>query len=138
MLRRALPLLLVVALIGCKGSDSPTSPGGGTQTVVKGTLAGVVTIGPNCPVETTTNPCPTSPDAYAARKVLVYDSTHTNVLNTVDINSQGLYTIDLAPGAYVVDLKKVGVDRSGNVPKPITITANTTTRVDISIDTGIR
>lgn len=137
MLRRTLPLVLVAVLMACKGSDSPSSPGGVTPTVVKGTLAGVVKIGPICPVETT-NPCPTPPDAYAARKVLVYDSTHANVLNTVDINSQGLYTIDLAPGAYVVDLLKVGIDRSSDVPKAITIAANTTTRVDISIDTGIR
>ena len=136
MLRRTLPLVLLTVLMACKGSDSPTAPGG--QTVAKGTLAGVVTIGPNCPVETATQPCPTSPAAYAARKVLVYDATHTQVLFTVDINSQGLYTIALVPGKYVVDLKKVGVDRATGVPQPVTITANTTTRVDISVDTGIR
>lgn len=137
MLRRTLPLLFAFAVAACGGHNngSPTAPGG---SIVYGTLAGVVTIGPNCPVEQANNPCPTPPDAYAARKVLVYDAEHAQVLNTVDINSQGLYAISLAPGNYVVDLKKVGIDRSGDVPKPITITANTTTRVDISIDTGIR
>jgi len=136
MLRRTLPLLLIVAITACSGGNSPTAPS--NQPTAKGTLAGVVTIGPICPVQSDTQPCPTPPDAYAARKVLVENSAATQVLFTVDINSQGLYTIDLAPGNYVVDLKKVGADRSSDVPKAITIAANTTTRVDIGIDTGIR
>jgi len=136
MVRRTLPFVLLAMIAGCSGGGSPTSPG--TQPAVHGTLAGLVTIGPNCPVQQQGVPCPTPPDAYAARKVLVYDAAHAQLLNTVDINSQGLYAIDLAPGKYVVDLKPNGIDRSGDVPKAITIAANTTTRVDINIDTGIR
>src|SRR5512142_577313 len=100
MLRRTLPLLLAAGIVaGCSGGGSPTAPN--NQSVVHGTLAGVVTIGPNCPVEQAGQPCPTPPDAYSARKVLVYDAAHVQVLNTVDINSQGLYAIDLLPGKYV-------------------------------------
>lgn len=127
---------LLVLLAACGGSNSPSAPN--NQAALTGTLAGVVTIGPNCPVEQVNNPCPTSPDAYAQRKVLVYDAAGANLLNTVDINSQGLYTISLVPGNYVVDVKKVGIDRATGVPANVTITSNTTTRVDIAIDTGIR
>ena len=59
-------------------------------------------------------------------------------LATVDIDSQGLYVIDLAPAKYTVDIRKVGIDRSGDVPKVVEIRANTVTKLDISIDTGIR
>src|SRR5256885_1539867 len=74
-----------------------------------GRLSGVVTIGPNCPGPETTQPCPTPPDAYALRKVLVYDEAKTKLLFTIDIDSQGLYLVDLAPARYSVDVKKAGV-----------------------------
>ena len=70
--------------------------------------------------------------------MLIYDEQRTRVLFTVDIDSQGLYSIDLVPGRYVVDLKRNGIDRSSDVPKVIDIHANTVTNIDISIDTGIR
>ena len=132
-MRRLIPLLLVGAL-ACHGSSSPTD----VSSQAHGRLAGTVKIGPICPVEQEGNPCPTPPSAYAARKVLIYDEQRTRVLFTVDIDSQGLYSIDLVPGRYVVDLKRNGIDRSSDVPKVIDIHANTVTNIDISIDTGIR
>jgi len=127
-------LLLAFLAAACHGSPSPTEPGAS----VLGRLSGVVTIGPNCPVEQVGVPCPPSPEAYAMRKVLVYDAQHNQLLHTVDIDSQGLYLIDLPPGTYVVDLKKAGIDRSGDVPASVTIHANAVTTLNISIDTGIR
>jgi hypothetical protein len=132
-MRRLIPLLFVAAL-ACHGSSSPTDP----SSQPHGRLAGTVTIGPNCPVEQPGIPCPTPPSAYAARKVLIYDEQRTRVLFMVDIDSQGLYVIDLAPGRYLVDLKPNGIDHSGDVPKAVDIHANVVTTVDISIDTGIR
>ena len=131
---RALPLLLLA--LACHGGNSPTDPA--ASTISHGRLAGVVTIGPNCPGPTTTNPCPTPPSAYAARKVLVYDSEKAKLLFTVDIDSQGLYVIDLVPADYVVDLKANGIDKSADVPKSVTIKANVVTPLDINIYTGIR
>ena len=133
VVRRAIALLVVLA--ACHGSDSPTDP---QASQLRGRLAGVVTIGPNCPVETITNPCPTPPDAYALRKVLVYDEAKTKLLVTVDIDSQGLYLVDLPPARYTVDIKKAGIDRASGVPAVVEIRANTVTKLDISIDTGIR
>jgi hypothetical protein len=138
VVRRALALCVVVAAAACHGgSDGPTAPQSSTL-VVTGRLSGVVTIGPNCPVEQIDKPCPTPPDAYALRKVLVYDEQGTRLLATVDIDSQGLYVIDLAPAKYLVDLKKAGIDRVSGVPAVVEIHANTVTKVDIGVDTGIR
>jgi hypothetical protein len=97
-----------------------------------------VKIGPNCPVEQAGNPCPTPPSAYTLRKILVFDEKRTRLLDTVDIDTQGLYFIDLAPARYLVDIKGVGLDRSADVPKVIEIHASSVNTLNISIDTGLR
>jgi hypothetical protein len=129
-------LVTIVALaIAC---HSPTSPESGKTVAEHGRLSGVVTIGPNCPGPATDKPCPTQPSAYAARKILVYNETKSTLLFTVDIDSQGLYVIDLTPGKYTVDLKPSGIDRTADLPKVVQIQANTVTAVNVDIDTGIR
>ncbi|HEX7192792.1 MAG TPA: hypothetical protein VF381_14585 [Thermoanaerobaculia bacterium] len=130
-----LPVLLVV--LGCNGksSSSPTDP---STEGPRGTLSGTVTIGPNCPVETTAGPCPPPPGAYALRKVLVETADASKVLFTVDIDEHGFYRIDLVPGVYMIDLQKNGIDRSGDVPAKVTITQGVATVLNINIDTGLR
>lgn len=125
---------VIALLIGCHGPTSPTD----VLPKTHGRLAGVVKIGPNCPVESSTQPCPTPPSAYALRKVLVFDEARTKLLFTVDIDSQGLYFIDLVPAKYTVDIKGVGLDRSSDVPAVVTIHASDVTTLNISIDTGLR
>jgi hypothetical protein len=132
--KRAAILLAVLAL-ACSGRNSPTDPAADAP---RGTLSGTVTIGPNCPVETTSNPCPTPPGAYAARKVLVETADASKVLYVVDIDEHGFYRIDLVTGAYTIDLQKTGIDRSGDVPAKVTITQGVATVLNISIDTGLR
>ena len=131
---RRLPILLLI-FIACHGGGSPTDP---NESLPHGRLSGIVTIGPNCPVEQKDNPCPTPPSAYALRKVLVYDEAKSRLLFTVDIDSHGLYVIDLVPNRYTVDLQKVGIDRAAEVPAKVEILANVVTRLDINIDTGLR
>jgi hypothetical protein len=132
--KRAAILVLLLAL-ACGGKNSPTDPS--TQGP-RGTLSGTVTIGPNCPVETTAGPCPPPPGAYALRKVLVESADASKVLFTVDIDEHGFYRIDLVPGTYTIDLKKSGADRSSNVPAKVTITQGIATVLNIDIDTGLR
>lgn len=104
----------------------------------KGVLQGNVTIGPLCPVE----PCRISPEkmekAYELRKILIYDANRQSVLEEVNINKNGTYSIYLNPGKYVVDINRTGIDRSAEVPKEINIEPGKTVVLDINIDTGIR
>jgi len=130
------PIVAVaLLLLACGHNNSPTDPLADVRT---GKLIGLVTIGPNCPGPTTTNPCPTPPSAYEGRKVQVWDADHTKMLYTVDLDNGGFYSINLAPNTYTIDLKRYGIDRSADVPQKIVIKANETTRVDIAVDTGIR
>jgi hypothetical protein len=131
---RSLVTLALLLQVACHSPTSPTD--GGTQ--ARGRLAGVVKIGPNCPVERQGQPCPTPPEAYALRKIAVYDERKSRLLYTVDIDSRGSYLIDLVPARYLIDIKGVGLDRSSDVPKVIAIQANAVTTLNISIDTGLR
>lgn len=131
----AIVFLITSSIMAC---HSPTSPNDSATITEHGRLSGIVTIGPNCPGPETTNPCTTPPSAYAARKILVYNEAKTNLLFTVDIDSQGAYLIDLVPARYTVDLKPNGIDHTSELPQVVEIKANTVTRIDVNIDTGIR
>ena len=48
------------------------------------------------------------------------------------------YSVALSPGSYRVELNRRGIDFSRDLPRVVTITAGQTTRLDVSIDTGIR
>jgi hypothetical protein len=133
--RAAVLLAFAAVLLACNGKDSPTDP---SAQGPRGTLSGTVTIGPNCPVETTAGPCPPPPGAYALRKVLVESADASKLLFTVDIDEHGFFRIDLVPGTYTIDLKKSGVDRSAEVPAKVTITVGVATMLNINIDTGLR
>jgi hypothetical protein len=137
VLKRVALAAILALLVACNGSSSPTDPQASQE---HGRLSGTVTIGPNCPgPETGSQGCPTPPDAYAARKILVYNAAKTTLLHTVDIDSRGLYTILLVPATYVLDLKTSSApDRTGELPVNVTIQANVTTVVNVNIDTGIR
>jgi hypothetical protein len=48
------------------------------------------------------------------------------------------YSVALPPGNHRVELDRRGIDRSMDLPRVVTISAGQTTRLDVSIDTGIR
>jgi hypothetical protein len=121
-------LLLIVALaFGCAQKSQET-----------GTLKGTVAIGPLCPVE----PCNLSPGMIAkaleGRKIVVYTQDKAAIMRVIDIYANGTYSAELAPGTYSVDINKIGLDRSAEVPKEITIEVGKTVELDIDIDTGMR
>lgn len=134
-LRCYLLLALAAVLIGC---NSPSGPDDDLGSQPRGRLSGTVTIGPNCPGPTTTTPCPTPPDAYKQRKILVYNAARTTLLHTVDIDSQGSFLIDLIPARYTVDLRGAGIDMTADLPKTVEIHANVVTTLTVNVDTGIR
>ena len=116
---------------------------GCSNTPEKGLLHGNVNIGPISPVEqpgqTTILRC----DIYDARKILIFDKSGNKLLEQVNIecNAEENYTryrVELEPGIYIVDINRIGVDSSSDVPKQIEIQSGITVRLDIDIDTGIR
>lgn len=123
-----LPVMIVVLILAaCSGEATET-----------GLLHGIVTIGPILPVEKQ-GEIPTVPcEVYEARKILVYDKNKDNLIKQLDIDCDGRYRAELKPGTYTIDINHIGIDTSSDVPKQIKITVDTTTRLDINIDTGIR
>lgn len=103
-----------------------------------GILQGKVTIGPLQPVvrpgEIVETPC----EVYEARKIMVYDKSGNKLVEEVDIDCDGRYVVKLTPGMYTVDINRIGIDHSSEVPKQVEIKSGITTRLDIDIDTGIR
>lgn len=104
----------------------------------EGGLEGRVTIGPLCPVEPCNATQETISAAYAARKVIVYDTDGATVVRTLSIDPDKGYRTTLPPGEYVIDIARTGIDRSNDVPRQVTIRTGETVRVDITMDTGIR
>ena len=130
LLAAAILLVFLSLAAGCGGSEA-----GSLQA---GVLEGTVTIGPLCPVE----PCQVTPEqlaeAYAARKVIVFNAESPSVIEELSLDQNGKYMTELTPGQYTVDINHAGMDRSADVPKTVTIESGQTTVVDISIDTGLR
>lgn len=103
-----------------------------------GFLEGKVEIGPLCPLE----PCNLTEDqiaqVYAARKIIVYTPDRSSVVTTVSLDQKGNYRIALAPGKYAIDINRIGIDSSADVPKEIIVELGKTVKLNIQIDTGIR
>jgi hypothetical protein len=113
---------------------------GGPETVL---LQGAVNIGPIFPVEIPGETRPVTPQVFSSRKVMIYDESGKNLVREVYITqigqgATGYYTAQLAPGTYTVDINHLGIDKSGNLPQKITVSADETVTIDINIDTGIR
>jgi len=104
-----------------------------------GILQGIVTIGPITPVERPGEKTPIPPEVYEARKIMVYDKSGKELIQQVDIdNESGWYVAHLKPGTYAIDINRIGMDSSDDVPQQVEIQLGITTRLDIDIDTGIR
>ena len=132
MTRAFILILATVALLGALA--------GACQTADRGTgrLEGTVTIGPISPVqrEGVTEEIP--PAVYATRKVMVYDQDGKKLVRQVDLQDDGTYGVELKEGTYTVDINRIGVDFSDEVPRQLEIVAGETVLLDIDIDTGIR
>ena len=134
-MKRNLLFLVIIVLgllvIGC------------SSTAEKGLLQGNVHIGPISPVEQPGQDTTLRCDVYEARKIMIYDKSGEKLLKQVDIdcNAEENYTryrVELGPGIYIVDINRIGIDSSSDVPKQVEIQSGITVRLDIDIDTGIR
>jgi len=97
-------------------------------------IAGLVLLGPVCPVVTQDNPCPDRP--FAATLV-VRDAQGHEVCSTRG-GDDGRFRIGLPPGSYEL----VPVNGVAGLPhasaQPVTVAPNQYTEVLVSYDSGIR
>jgi hypothetical protein len=106
---------------------------GAQATTTRGTLTGTVTRGPITPVCAFEQPC----DEPAANVTLLF-TRNGDVLGRAVTDSAGRYRVHLPAGAYVVRRPSAtGIDRKLE-PNRVRIFARRTSRIDFSIDTGIR
>jgi hypothetical protein len=133
LFRAGLVTLTLVTAVGCSeigiNLDTPPPPSG---------IRGLVLLGPTCPVEASPGenapePCLTP---YAA-ELVVLDSENVKVA-TIMSGSDGRFTVDVAPGEYVV-APKSGTD-SYPIANPVSVTvvSGQYAEIQINYDTGIR
>jgi hypothetical protein len=108
------------------------------QTPEPGVVTGHVIIRPLAPVGEG-EPTPTPwPDLYEGRVILIYGPDGQEVVRRAEIDAEGIYREELAPGTYVVDIPPIGPTSAAGLPKTIEVVSGETVRVDVVIDTGIR
>ncbi|MDO8664235.1 MAG: hypothetical protein Q7K44_01640 [Candidatus Liptonbacteria bacterium] len=103
-----------------------------------GTLDGVMTIGPICPVERIDNPCRPTAEMFAARKVFVYNPDKKTLITTLTPDAEGKFIAKLGAGDYWIDMAHQGIGATRGVPVLLHIAAGGTTPIAIDVDTGIR
>ncbi|MFC2067800.1 hypothetical protein ACFLTP_02135 [Chloroflexota bacterium] len=103
-----------------------------------GVLLGKVTIGPLIPVERPGLKYEIPCDVYEARKIMVYDKNHKKIVEQMDIDCNGNYRVELEPNFYVIDINRIGIDHSSELPNKIEIKPREIIQLNIDIDTGIR
>ncbi len=110
------------------------------ELLVSGILDGIMTIGPICPVERIDNPCKPTPQMFAERKIAVYKSDPKILVKTLTPDANGRFSATLPAGVYYVELvNPISSPMTVlGVPATVTIQKNSTFRIDINIDTGIR
>lgn len=133
-MRYLLILLLISGIFA--GSCQP----GGAETVL---LQGAVTIGPLSPVEGPGQSEPVPPEVFNSRYLIIYDESGEKLVREVYFTqigqtAMGYYTAQIAPGTYVMDINRLGIDTADNLPVTIEVIADETVTIDVNIDTGIR
>jgi hypothetical protein len=98
-------------------------------------VRGVVTVGPQCPVQRADMSCPDRP--YAAEMV-IRDSAGREV-KRVEAGDDGWYEVELAAGVWVLDpLSPAGSPLPVSEPVEFTVEPHSWTVLNVSYDSGIR
>jgi hypothetical protein len=106
------------------------------STSKKSGITGTVTLGPTCPVERIP-PDPNCAPKFYSTSINIMKTTSTVIVKTVQSDSKGVFYVDLAPGAYVLQAKGGNMlPRCGDVSAEVR--SNQYTIANISCDTGIR
>lgn len=121
-------LFLVIFISGCFKEGEST---------IYGTVKGNVDLSPLCADE----PCDLNPKeleaVYGARKIIIYSSDTSEVIQTVGVSIEGEYITNLPEGDYILDINYYENDISPSVPVKISLAEGIINRVDILIKTGL-
>jgi hypothetical protein len=109
-----------------------------TNVLENGSLDGVMTIGPICPVERVDQPCLPTPEMYATHSVFVYTKDRQTLLATLTPDAQGEFHATLPVGVYYVDTTHQTIGKVDGVPTVVSIVAGQSTLLTIAVDAGIR
>jgi hypothetical protein len=133
VLRIQVGIILFLSLIFVAGCDKSNDN--------HGYLAGVISIGPICPIERIPpDPgCLPTVETYKAYPVSVYSSDGRTKITQLNPSLDGFYTSEIPDGNYLVILEKPQNNIGGsNLPASVSINSKDTTKLYINIDTGIR
>jgi hypothetical protein len=122
---RLVSILAWALVLAACGNPPPTDTG----------VEGVVTIGPTCPVVQVGQDCPDQP--YAAE--LTVADPHGKLIARTSADDDGRYRIALAPGDYLLEAKAAGDSPfPAAAVMPFTVNEREWTRLDVTLDSGIR
>jgi len=125
VLRRSLPWMLGIILLGACRSAAPPE---------QGALEGRVWIGPMCPVVVAGTECPDQP---LAAELDVADADG-DIVATARSGEDGRYRVSLEPGEYTLIPRSPAAGLPFAEPIPFAVAAGETTFVDVHYDSGIR
>ena len=131
-MRRALVSLLFLVLVLLTACASGSNAGSNDRL---GTIRGEVVLAPLCPVESSQSPCPGRPLAGVPVRVVDADG---NVRASGVSDDHGEFTIDVAPGAYLLPAVIEEDPARSIMPVRVEVRAGEVVRSDVTVDSGIR
>ena len=128
MARRVTVLLVVFLAAACARGGSASNEGNGT-------IRGSVLLGPTCPVERISSPCP--PHALADARVEAFDK-NGDLRASVVSDADGRFEMQLHPGEYVLTAVIERDTARSAKGSSVRVSAGEVTRANVLVDTGIR
>ena len=122
-------LLSLTVLAGCARGSSE----GSDERL--GTIRGSILLAPMCPVESTESPCPGRPLAGVTVRVVDADG---NVRASAVSGDDGAFTIDVAPGSYLLTASIEEDPARSVAPVRVVARAGEVVHADVLVDSGIR
>ena len=130
--RRSLrPTLVLLVIIVCLAACGPSTVSAPPATGIRG----IVTLGPTCPVEQVGEPPCVTP---MAARLAITSAEDGSVVARVSSGPDGVFTVDLPPGDYVIVPEPGGDPFPIGQPVEVTVEAGAYAEIEVAYDSGIR
>lgn len=140
-------ILVLVICVGCsiQGlAEEKKASKESTQTTMSemGIVTGKVSFSPLRPGPVRDDEPAENPELlrkmYARHKVKVLAEDGKRTIREVEINSQGIYKVELEPGIYFLQITPFGIGKLQKQSQRVEVRPGKTIQADISVDTGMR